>query len=306
MSLSGFLVGASTVATSLMLLILRPETFGQGTVEWMNGVTNWIEDATQHASEFVSQAGAASSGASSFQSAKPQFNLHVAHGFSRGKGFHRRYDLHVVITSTNAPSVDYQHDSSSPADKQHQDSHHAALIPSQLQDGTPFFMSSDLGQCSLAVDWIFSKDFIIDQWMLHRNSQVSGVQWDFGNQVVDLEAPSYSSKARPFTLGARVPLQAYQQHASITIPDIALRYQPPSIHQDRSAPLEIPLPQLAIECSDGSRPAVAISHLNPTDQDDTIILDVPVAHPSESINAATFFSVFASTVYLLYLVVTVS
>lgn len=195
-----------------------------------------------------------------------------------GSGLHRRYRLELEITSER---------------------------------------ERELAACRVLAEWVLDRDFIVDQWLLHRHSPV---QWTFTGQSVDLEVPAYSPRAAPFTLTAALPLRrgmtgaqpGQQIRQYIEIPDIVPRYQMPraSGGRDRgeSTQLWINPPRLSLDCqqpSDASESGLSSSSLLMKVEEGgarfkAIPLYVPVATAVPLINHATYSLVSASLLYLLY------
>lgn len=167
----------------------------------------------------------------------------------------------------------------------------------------------DLDSCSVRAEWLFAKDFIIDQWLLHRSSKV---EWCFGKELIDLEAPSYSAKAKAFSLKGSVPISANSTIASIEIPELAIRYQLPSSGNgninsvQQSKNLSISLPKIFLDCSKKISPAtkepreiVARVEEGGSSKAKVLNFQVPVATPNQNINIATCSIVSFCLFYLL-------
>jgi len=187
----------------------------------------------------------------------PSVRLVIGHTLTKGAGFHRRYRLHVKLSQTGEEPL-------------------------------------DLTTCRITADWRFSKDILIDQWMLHRQEGQGLIKWEVGNTVVDLEAPSYSPEAKPFSLRATRPLGRATE-IIMDIPQLTFRYQMPLEKRSRSSKITITPPKVALECDS------YVSFTTFTDQASRALhVTMPVAPPSVLINSATYLIVVLSLIHILY------
>lgn len=170
----------------------------------------------------------------------------------------------------------------------------------------------ELEACRILAEWTIDRNFIIDQWLLHRHSSV---RWTFVGQPVDLEVPAYSPRAAPFTVVASLPLKealvrsspGQQVRQCIEIPDIVPRYQMPLAGGagGRSDLVRrwIQPPRLSLDCEQSGM-GEAASLLMKVEEGGSrfkaLSIDVPVAMALPAINHATYSLVSASLLYLLY------
>lgn len=202
--------------------------------------------------------------------------LHPSHKLM-GTGLHRRYRLELEITSEQG-------------------------------------RQRELEACRILAEWALDRNFIVDQWLLHRHSPV---RWTFAGQPVDLEAPAYSPQAAPFTLVASLPLKeamaesqpGQQVRQCIEIPDMVPRYQMPlsvregSGGRDDLVRLWIHPPRLSLDCEQSGMdesPSLLMKVEEGGPHFKAISLNVPVARALPTINHATYSLVSASLLYLLY------
>lgn len=223
--------------------------------QWYDRVGSWISDTTELAL-----------GSTTSYLFSPTIPIRIRHEILQNSGFHRQYQSHFDFSST-------------------------------ANEDDPYCEADrfDLGTCSLQMEWLFPQDIIVDQWMLHRLTSGTDLQWDFGSQLVDLEASAYDLKAKPFTLRAVSQLRSNQKSLTVTIPDILIRYQKPS-NLASMASLQLSPPTCHLQCQTSVQTKIISDP-----QAATIRLEVPVAFHNPAVNQITFAVVLTSTVYLLSL-----
>lgn len=196
---------------------------------------------------------------------KPDVKLRVAHGFKDGNGFHRRYQTEVEVSLQN-----------------------------------PAF---SLEGCDIVAEWNMSRDLIVDKWLLHRSVAENGfLRWSFGGDPVDLEAPSYSPAAHPFTLTAVHAVLPGEEvkRLSIEIPDIIPRYQIPSFKESNSAPITLMPPQMSLACVRREDDIIFRVESIHAGSFEPLSFTIPVATPYPLVDYVTFSVVFLSMLFLLF------
>lgn len=152
--------------------------------------------------------------------------------------------------------------------------------------------------CWIAAEWSMGREVFVDQWLLHRTSPVT---WTVSEPPPDLEAPSYSPTAQPFSLVAKVSLANSTAPITIDIPDLAPRYQRPQL-EDKYSTLRIPPPRVTFQCPSDDRAGGALVARveGVSGRFQELELCVPVGTPHLWINYSTYGTIVLSLLYLLY------
>lgn len=266
MPAGGYLVGTSTLAAGLLLVLQPKDANHVQSVE--DTPQSFFSNILAKLTQWFTQPSPNESYANlPLFGVTPDVKLRVAHRFLRSQGFHYRYRLDIEIY--------------------------------------PQFNKNDfsLEGCDIVAEWSVPKDLIIDQWLLHRSLSENGyLRWSFGGVKVDLEAPVYSAAAKDFTLTGLHAVEPGEEvkRLSIEIPDIMPRYQLPSYSSTRSPSIVFPAPQVRLMCP--KREGNLLFRVEAIDSNGfgPLVLNVPVAIPYAAVDYGTFSLVFLSIFYLLF------
>jgi len=142
-----------------------------------------------------------------------------------------------------------------PADIRLSPSHH--LFPNGLHSSYKISIGmrperDGLAGCLLSASWPIPKELIVDPWILRR---LTDLPWTV-TDLIDIEAPAYSTKAKEYLLSVSVPISALAfrnatSTLTIEIPDIVSRYQLISSPEEgQYGEAVFPVPQLTFTCDD--------------------------------------------------------
>lgn len=187
--------------------------------------------------------------------AQADLSLKLSHSLQR-TGFHRRYQLAVELIKERA--------------------------------------EVELDGCEAVAEWRFTRDFIIDQWLLHRTTKT---RWTL-SETVDLELPSYDPGSKDFVLRGHQPLQNNTTRLVFEIPDVQIRYHLPSTHSAHSERLTLLPPKIDLRCSNAQHMVMRGEEAAPGALRE-LQMTVPVAKPLLWVNHGTIATVVLSFLYLL-------
>lgn len=158
--------------------------------------------------------------------------------------------------------------------------------------------SESNSKCTLVIDWSMPKSVFIDINSLSRGPD-SLVHWSVSEEP-DLEAPSYSTAAKPFVLRATLPISDERKNGAveIVIPELSIRYA--SVTENDYAKYRINRPKAVVTCDDYWIPVGSVNE----SAEAAVEMQIPVAKLDSLINLATFVTTSMGSLYLFVLLIT--